>query len=313
MAPFAGITGLTDISVGDLVSNATEITTLDDLSTLRVDFEVPERWAERIAQDQAIEATAQALPGAEFPGRITGIDNRIDETTRTLRLEAELANEGQALKTGMAVTVELHFESDSQLAVPTLAVQWDRRGSFVWKIAEGAARRADVTIIRRQSGMVIVRGRPCGGRHGRRRGHPAAARGRAGRGGEPGAGDGRRCAGRGRRAGQRDAPSASGEPAQHAELDAMALHFDDARARLSEATKGISALCVRRPVLTIVFNLLIVVAGLAAFRGVEIRELPDIDRPVITVRATYDGATPGDDRQAGHRHPRKRRRRACRA
>jgi HAE1 family hydrophobic/amphiphilic exporter-1 len=72
----------------------------------------------------------------------------------------------------------------------------------------------------------------------------------------------------------------------------MALHLDDARARLTEATKGISALCVRRPVLTIVFNLLIIVAGLAAFRGIEIREMPDIDRPVITVRASYDGATP---------------------
>jgi len=158
VAPFSGAAGLTDISVGDLVSNTTEIVTLDDLSTIRVNFEVPERWAERISQGQVIEATAQALPGAVFAGTISGIDNRIDETTRTLRLEAELANEGQALKTGMAVTVELHFDSGRQLAVPTLSVQWDRRGSFVWKAVEGAARRADVTIIRRQSGMVIVEG-----------------------------------------------------------------------------------------------------------------------------------------------------------
>ena len=69
-------------------------------------------------------------------------------------------------------------------------------------------------------------------------------------------------------------------------------NFEDARARLSEATKGISALCVRRPVLTIVLNLLIVLAGLAAYRGVEIRELPDVDSPVITIRATYEGASP---------------------
>ncbi|MGH6926324.1 MAG: efflux RND transporter permease subunit, partial [Propylenella sp.] len=72
----------------------------------------------------------------------------------------------------------------------------------------------------------------------------------------------------------------------------MAVHLEDARARLTETTKGISALCVRRPVLTVVFNLLIVLAGLAAFNGVEIRELPDIDRPVITIRADYTGATP---------------------
>ncbi len=72
----------------------------------------------------------------------------------------------------------------------------------------------------------------------------------------------------------------------------MAKHFDDARTWLAEATKGISALSVRRPVLATVANLLIVLAGLAAFRGVEVRELPDVDRPVITIRASYDGATP---------------------
>ena len=72
----------------------------------------------------------------------------------------------------------------------------------------------------------------------------------------------------------------------------MARHLEDAKARLAEATQGISALCVRRPVLTVVLNLLIVLAGLAAFNGVEIREMPDIDRPVITIRASYEGATP---------------------
>jgi HAE1 family hydrophobic/amphiphilic exporter-1 len=55
---------------------------------------------------------------------------------------------------------------------------------------------------------------------------------------------------------------------------------------------GASAIFVRRPVLTIVLNLLIVVAGLAGFTGVEIRELPNIDQPVITVRTTYTGASP---------------------
>ena len=72
----------------------------------------------------------------------------------------------------------------------------------------------------------------------------------------------------------------------------MARNFEDARARLSEATKGISALCVRRPVLTVVLNLLIVLAGLAALQGIEVREMPDVDRPVITIRANYEGASP---------------------
>jgi RND family efflux transporter MFP subunit len=157
-APFAGTTGLSEIAIGDLVSNATAMTTLDDLSTIRVDFEVPERWAGRITQGQTVMASAQALPGSRFEGRITGIDNRIDPATRTLRLRAELQNPDAVLKTGMAIKVALDFASDRQLAVPTLSVQWDRNGSFVWKIVENAARRAAIDIVRRESGIVIVQG-----------------------------------------------------------------------------------------------------------------------------------------------------------
>ena len=52
------------------------------------------------------------------------------------------------------------------------------------------------------------------------------------------------------------------------------------------------SLSVRRPTLVVVFNLLIVIAGLAALLGIEVRELPDVDRPVVTVRAFFEGASP---------------------
>ena len=58
----------------------------------------------------------------------------------------------------MAIMVELAFAGDRQLSVPTLSVQWDRGGSFVWKVVDGAARRAGVDIVRRQSGVVVVLG-----------------------------------------------------------------------------------------------------------------------------------------------------------
>jgi hydrophobe/amphiphile efflux-1 (HAE1) family protein len=52
------------------------------------------------------------------------------------------------------------------------------------------------------------------------------------------------------------------------------------------------ALGVRRPILIVVLNLLILIAGLGALMGVEVRELPDVDQPVVTVRAFFDGASP---------------------
>ena len=61
---------------------------------------------------------------------------------------------------------------------------------------------------------------------------------------------------------------------------------------------GFTAIFVRRPVLALVFNALMVVAGLAAYFGIEVRELPDVDRPVITVSTNFTGASPEtvDDR-----------------
>ena len=65
----------------------------------------------------------------------------------------------------MAIMVSLEFAADQELAVPSLAVQWDRRGSFVWKVVDGAVRRADVAIVRRQSGVVVLKGDVAAGDH----------------------------------------------------------------------------------------------------------------------------------------------------
>ena len=64
----------------------------------------------------------------------------------------------------------------------------------------------------------------------------------------------------------------------------------NAAGRIKQAFSA--SLFVRRPILALVLNALIVVAGLAAFRGIEVRELPSVDRPVITVRTQLDGAAP---------------------
>lgn len=61
---------------------------------------------------------------------------------------------------------------------------------------------------------------------------------------------------------------------------------------MSGRSHALTALFVRRPVLALVVNALIIVAGLAAYRDVEVRELPDVDRPVVTVSVGYSSATP---------------------
>jgi len=71
--------------------------------------------------------------------------------------------------------------------------------------------------------------------------------------------------------------------------NAQSLH---AVSQTTDGPRDLPGLAVRRPYLAIVLNLLIVVAGLSALAGIEVRELPDVDRPVVSVRATYPGASP---------------------
>ncbi|KQV82901.1 efflux RND transporter permease subunit [Rhizobium sp. Root1220] len=70
------------------------------------------------------------------------------------------------------------------------------------------------------------------------------------------------------------------------------MNMNETPEKPASGKQTFTALFVRRPILALVFNTLMIVAGLAAYFGIEVRELPDVDRPVVTVRTTFDGASP---------------------
>ena len=155
-APFAGTIGLSDVTLGDLVNSSRAIATLDDMSTVTVAFEVPERASGRVAVGQQLTATTAALAGRRFVGEVSAVDSRVDAVARTLRVEASLPNEANVLKPGMALSVVLAFDGDEHLSVPSASVLWDRGGPYVWKVVGDTATRTDVDIVTRHSGVVVV-------------------------------------------------------------------------------------------------------------------------------------------------------------
>jgi RND family efflux transporter MFP subunit len=158
-APFTGTIGLTDLSVGDLVTSSKAISTLDDMSTVTVTFSMPERASGMVKVGQKITGTADAFPGTSFLGTVSAVDTRVDPVARTLNVEATLPNNSDVLKPGMALDVAMTFAGQPRPAVPSLAVQWDRNGSYVWRIGDGdTAHRVAITIVSRISGTVIVAG-----------------------------------------------------------------------------------------------------------------------------------------------------------
>lgn len=97
-APFAGIVGFRNVSVGTLVTPGTELVTLDRLDTMKLDFTLPERALGQLTPGLALTATSAALPDTLFRGEIASIGTRIDPITRSLTVRAELTNPELALR-----------------------------------------------------------------------------------------------------------------------------------------------------------------------------------------------------------------------
>jgi membrane fusion protein (multidrug efflux system) len=135
-APFSGVVGLTDIAPGTLIAPGTAIATLDDISVIRVDFDIPDRYLPLIHEGQGITATTDAYPGEKYAGRIARLDTRIDERTRAIKARAEFPNPGGRLKPGMMIRVGIDRGQRTALAAPEPAVQFSGAGSFVLVIAK---------------------------------------------------------------------------------------------------------------------------------------------------------------------------------
>ncbi|WP_297803585.1 efflux RND transporter periplasmic adaptor subunit [uncultured Brevundimonas sp.] len=195
-APFSGVLGLTTVTAGTLISPGTVITTLDDLSSVRVDFAVPERFLSTMRAGTALQATADAFPGETFQGRIALMDVRVNEQTRAVTARAEFPNPGGRIRPGMMMRVSVQQGQRQALAVPEAAVQYEGSGAFVYRLAgsgdEIIAQRVEVQTGTVENGFVeIVSGLSASDRivaSGLNRIQPGAPVTEAGKGGPAGRG-----------------------------------------------------------------------------------------------------------------------------
>jgi RND family efflux transporter MFP subunit len=156
VAPIAGFVGLIEVQVGDLVTSATVVTRIEDRSSLIVDFRVPERVATLVRPGDPLTAAPVSSPGTVLDGRITAVDNRVDETSRSLRVQAQIGNEGDRLRAGMAFRIALEFTGADYPAVDPLAIQWRAEGAYVWIVRAGKAARLPIRILQRNAKAVLV-------------------------------------------------------------------------------------------------------------------------------------------------------------
>lgn len=156
VSPISGIVGILPIEAGNYVTSQTTIATIDDRSTIVVDFWVPERYAAGIQVGAALSASPISRPSDVFDGTVSAVDNRIDEASRTLRVQARIDNANDMLRAGMSFQVTMKFPGDTYPSVNPLAIQWGTDGSFVWTVRDGKAARTPVRIVQRNTENVLV-------------------------------------------------------------------------------------------------------------------------------------------------------------
>lgn len=160
-APFSGVVGLSDIAPGALVNPGSPIVTLDDVSAVRVDFQVPDRYLPSLREGQAISAVSDALPGETIRGRIAKLDTRIDENTRAITARAEFPNGGGRIKPGMMMRVSIARGSRQGVSVPESSVAVQGDAAVVYLIADrggrSVAEQRPILTGARQEGLVEIR------------------------------------------------------------------------------------------------------------------------------------------------------------
>jgi RND family efflux transporter MFP subunit len=156
VAPISGFVGILPIEAGNYVTTTTTVATIDDRSSIIIDFWVPERFTTAVAVGQPLTATPIAMPGQTFKGTVSAVDNRLEEASRTLLVRAKIENVGDKLRAGMSFQVAMGFPGDTYPSVDPLAIQWGTDGAFVWAIQGGKAKRTPVRIIQRNSESVLI-------------------------------------------------------------------------------------------------------------------------------------------------------------
>lgn len=156
-APFAGRLGLRRVSRGALVRPGDEIATLDDTSTIKVDFRVPETALLGIGPGIVVEAKSAAFPDRIFRGTVRTVGTRVDRVTRALELRAVIPNSDSALRPGMFLTATIVVATrDNAILVPEQSVVSSGSRHFVFAVVDGRAVRTTVELGEQSSGKVEI-------------------------------------------------------------------------------------------------------------------------------------------------------------
>ncbi len=158
LAPFAGVSDLSAVEVGDRISQTDSASSFDDRSSILVEFDLPEALLSRVRIGLPVTATTPAIAERGYDGEVTEIDSRVDAVSRTVVIRAAIDNSADLLRPGASFSVRLDLPGPTYVSVPELAPQFADCSLHVWRVRAKSAERVEVRMVRRRAGSVILDG-----------------------------------------------------------------------------------------------------------------------------------------------------------
>lgn len=155
-APFSGRVGLRRVSPGSFVNTQTIITTLDDVSQIKLDFSVPETFLTAVTKGMKITARSVVFPDRIFEGSVASIDTRLNPVSRAVQVRALIPNDDGALRPGMFMTVDLQRDQGKLLVAPEQSLVPEGTSQYVFVVNDGIVEKRVVEIGRRIPGFVVI-------------------------------------------------------------------------------------------------------------------------------------------------------------
>jgi RND family efflux transporter MFP subunit len=152
-APFSGVITKRRVDPGALIPAPTSssapqsaaVVTLMDFSTVRIDVAIPDTEAPLVRKDLPVKVTVSELPGREFQGVITRFSYALDESTKTMTTEIDIANPDLVLRPGMWATVEIELQKkENALLIPAEALVTEKNKNSIFVVRDNKAQKVAV-------------------------------------------------------------------------------------------------------------------------------------------------------------------------
>ena len=155
-APFAGVLGFRNVSLGAYLQPSTIVTRLVDDGLLKVEFSVPEKYAGKALVGAMVQFTTESSD-KKFNASVYAVDSKVDSDTRTISIRARCENPGRLLAPGMFARLNLITRvSNHSLLVPTQSVVPEMEGKKVWMLRNGKAHSTVIETGQRTENKIEV-------------------------------------------------------------------------------------------------------------------------------------------------------------